>query len=162
MEIRDRYMQHKVEPIWKRPLDLAVVISLLLYILTWLFFDIPTALGRPKAVRDRQFLEKVSPIWLNPPPSFRFLIRIVAFGYGPSYPILIYGLWQERPWAKKLGQILSAMLTVSTPYLMLTELTSNTPPPNKKLFFAANAPFVLGFILLAYRSFKSERGRDKG
>jgi hypothetical protein len=155
-------MKQKVTPTWKRPLDLAVVISFLLYVLTWLFFDIPTALGRPKTARDRLFLEKVSPIWLNPPPSFQFLIRIVAFGYGPTYPVLIYGVWRQRPWAKKLGQILSALLSLSTLYLMLTELTSNTPPPNKKLFFAANAPFVIGFILLGMRSFKRERGREKG
>ena len=150
-------MDNLTIPIWKRPLDILLVFLFTAYSFTWLTFDIPTTLGRPKSERDRKFLEKTSPLWLNPPPFMRFLLGLVAFLYGPCFPILIYGLIRNRSWVSQLGKFLSGLLTITNSLLFFKELTSATPPPNKPLFFASNGPYFLAVFLLAYRSLKKAK-----
>lgn len=143
-------------PLRKRPMDMVLMVLFSLFSLGWLLFDLPTNISRHRTKSQLAWINNVEPILLKPPLAIKVIMKIAFLVYGPCYFAIIYGLWRNRPWLRRLALLFSPAIVASTLIYMAIELTSPTPPRDFGKFFGFNTAYIIGPLALLFRCLKQK------
>ncbi len=152
-------------PLSKRPLDLALVVCFASFALTSFVFDPFTALDvdlatstAPPAALIYWFAVHVDPLLIHPPLFVRIMVGFSVVVFGPTYLILAYGLWRERPWIRLPALAYAAVKIYSLLVYLGVALFGDTRPRDYGLFTVVYLPYLVAPLVLALRVRRPVRG----
>lgn len=145
--------------IWRRPLDLGLVIFFALSILYGLLDSLPEAIGL-KVAPDSPWPPLRSlydwavaqePQHLEPPPSLIASTLFDGFIQTPVLFFVIYGLVKARPWVRTLSLVYAGAGVTNMFMYFVTTFMGPTPPPHPAIYLPFNLPWMIAPLVLGIR-----------
>jgi len=145
--------------IFRRPLDLGLVIFFVLSILYGFLDSLPEAIGY-KVAPDSPWPPLRSlydwavaqePQHLNPPPSLIATTLFDGFIQTPVLFFIVYGLIYARPWVRTLSLIYSGAAVINMFMYFTTTMLGPNPPPNPAIYWPFNLPWLIAPLILGIR-----------
>ncbi len=160
-----------MKPLYRRPLDLALVAFFCITVLYGLLFSLPEGLGVPvapdspwpplRALHDWAVAEE--PAHLDPPPNLIAALLFDGFFQAPVLIFVILGLVRLRPWLKPLGLFYSGAAVTNMFFYFTQTFLGPHPPPNIAYYLAFNLPWLIAPLALALRVLLAEKqGEEAG
>jgi hypothetical protein len=158
--------------IFRRPLDLGLVIFFILSILYGFLDSLPEAIGY-KVAPDSPWPPLRSlydwavaqePQHLNPPSSLIATTLFDGFIQTPVLFFVVYGLIRCSPWIRTLSLVYAGAAVTNMFMYFVTTFIGPTPPPNPAIYLPFNlpwliAPAILGLRMLPAEPFKRYRAK---
>jgi hypothetical protein len=158
--------------IFRRPLDLGLVIFFILSILYGFLDSLPEAIGY-KVAPDSPWPPLRSlydwavaqePQHLNPPSSLIATTLFDGFIQTPILFFVVYGLIRCSPWIRTLSLVYAGAAVTNMFMYFVTTFIGPTPPPNPAIYLPFNlpwliAPAILGLRMLPAEPFKRYRAK---
>ncbi len=158
--------------IFRRPLDLGLVIFFILSILYGFLDSLPEAIGL-KVAPDSPWPPLRSlydwavaqePQHLNPPPSLIATTLFDGFIQTPVLFFVVYGLVRARPWIRTLSLIYAGAAVTNMFMYFTTTVLGPNPPQHPAVYWPFNlpwliAPLILGIRMLPREPFERQPGR---
>lgn len=156
--------------IFRRPLDLGLVIFFILSILYGFLDSLPEAIGYrvtpdspwPPLRSLYDWAVAQEPQHLNPPSSLIATTLFDGFIQTPILFFVVYGLIFARPWIRTLSLIYAGAAVTNMFMYFVTTFIGPTPPPHPAIYLPFNlpwliAPAILGLRMLAPDPFQRQR-----
>jgi hypothetical protein len=157
--------------IFRRPLDLGLVIFFILSILYGFLDSLPEAIGY-KVTPDSPWLPLRSlydwavaqePQHLNPPSSLIATTLFDGFIQTPILFFVVYGLIFARPWIRTLSLIYAGAAVTNMFMYFVTTFIGPTPPPHPAIYLPFNLPWLIAPAILGLRMLRQDPfGRRTG
>jgi len=150
--------------IFRRPLDLGLVIFFVLSILYGFLDSLPEAIGF-KVAPDSPWPPLRSlydwavaqePQHLNPPPSLIATTLFDGFIQTPVLFFVVYGLVRCRPWIRTLSLIYSGAAVINMFMYFTTTMLGPNPPPHPAIYWPFNLPWLIAPLILGIRMLPEE------
>lgn len=150
-----------ITPARRRLLDAFFIVTFVAFALTSFLFDRTGALNNISPDSADPFARAVywygiryDPLVVENPLFLRVMSGISAFGFGPLYILLAWGLHKRRPWFRTPAIVWAWVMLYSMVVHVAVELWGAHPPPDLLVFtgvyaFYAIAPAVLLWHLRA-------------
>ncbi|MDB5396794.1 MAG: hypothetical protein JWM91_4300 [Rhodospirillales bacterium] len=156
--------------IFRRPVDLGLVIFFILSILYGFLDSLPEAIGY-KVAPDSPWPPLRSlydwavaqePQHLDPPSSLIATTLFDGFIQTPILFFIVYGLIRCRPWIRTLSLIYAGAAVTNMFMYFVTTFIGPNPPPHPAIYLPFNlpwliAPAILGLRMLGPDPFKRQR-----
>lgn len=139
----------------ERPLDLVFAIFFSLFLVGWLAFDLPVALGLVNKSTG-YYAREIDPLFRNAPLWLDIVGWFAAF-YGPVYAAIVYGLVRDRRWLSDVLLPFAGLITATNVIYWVEELRGDVRPINMTAFVALNLPYLVIPPLAAVRSVVQRR-----
>src|SRR4030095_7289110 len=146
-------------PIYRRPLDLALVLFFSVSVLYGFLFSLPEGIGVPvtpdspwpplRSLHGWAVAEE--PAHLDPPPNLIAACLFDGFFQAPALLFVVYGLLREKPWVRTLALVYSGAAVTNMFLYFATTFLGPTPPPNLAVYLPFNLPWLLAPALLGLR-----------
>ena len=150
--------------IFRRPLDLGLVIFFALSILYGALDSLPEALGFPvtpdspwpplRSLYDWAVAQE--PQHLNPPSSLIATTLFDGFIQTPILFFVIYGLVRARPWIRTLSLVYAGSAVTNMFMYFVTTFIGPTPPPHPAIYLPFNLPWLIAPAILGLRMLPKE------
>jgi hypothetical protein len=158
--------------IFRRPLDLGLVIFFILSILYGLLDSLPEAIGY-KAAADSPWPPLRSlydwavaqePQHLDPPSSLIATTLFDGFIQTPILFFVVYGLVRCSPWIRTLSLVYAGAAVTNMFMYFVTTFIGPNPPPHPAIYLPFNLPWlivpaILGLRMLNTDPFGRQRAR---
>jgi hypothetical protein len=150
--------------IFRRPLDLGLVIFFGLSILYGALDSLPEAIGLkvspdspwPPLRSLYDWAVAQEPQHLNPPPSLIATTLFDGFIQTPVLFFVIYGLVRARPWIRTLSLIYAGAAVTNMLMYFATTFLGPTPPPHPAIYLPFNLPWLIAPLILGIRMLPQE------
>src|SRR5688572_14900389 len=140
-----------------RLLDRILIATFLSFAFTSFVFDPYTALdvdladaGGPARL-IHWFGMHVDPLILHPPLFLRIMVGLSVVVLGPTYLILAYGLWRDRPWIRAPAIAYASIKIYSMAVYLGVALFGEAQPRDYVLFFLVYLPYLIAPLALLWR-----------
>jgi hypothetical protein len=150
--------------IFRRPLDLGLVIFFILSILYGFLDSLPEAIGY-KVAPDSPWPPLRSlydwavaqePQHLNPPSSLIATTLFDGFIQTPVLFFVVYGLIRCSPWIRTLSLVYAGAAVTNMFMYFVTTFIGPTPPPNPAIYLPFNLPWLIAPAILGLRMLPAE------
>jgi hypothetical protein len=150
--------------IFRRPLDLGLVIFFILSILYGFLDSLPEAIGY-KVAPDSPWPPLRSlydwavaqePQHLNPPSSLIATTLFDGFIQTPILFFVVYGLIRCSPWIRTLSLVYAGAAVTNMFMYFVTTFIGPTPPPNPAIYLPFNLPWLIAPAILGLRMLPAE------
>ena len=150
--------------IFRRPLDLGLVIFFVLSILYGFLDSLPEAIGY-KVAPDSPWPPLRSlydwavaqePQHLNPPSSLIATTLFDGFIQTPILFFVVYGLIRCTPWIRTLSLVYAGAAVTNMFMYFVTTFIGPTPPPNPAIYLPFNLPWLIAPAILGLRMLPAE------
>lgn len=155
----DRHIVMPDTPIYRRPLDLALVAFFAVSVLYGVLFSLPEGLGVPvspdspwpplRALHDWAVAQE--PAHLDPPPNLIAASLFDGFFQAPVLILVIVGLIRQRAWVRPLALFYSGAAVTNMFFYFTQTFLGPHPPPNVGYYLAFNLPWLIAPAALALR-----------
>jgi hypothetical protein len=146
-------------PIYRRPLDFALVAFFSISVVYGFLFSLPEGLGVPVAqdspwpplrmLHDWAVAEE--PAHLDPPPNLVAACLFDGLFQAPALLLVIVGLIRLRSWVRPLGLFYAGAAVTNMFFYFTQTFLGPHPPPNIAYYLVFNLPWLLAPLLLAVR-----------
>ena len=145
--------------IFRRPLDLGLVIFFVLSILYGFLDSLPEAIGL-KVTPDSPWPPLRSlydwavaqePQHLNPPTSLIATTLFDGFIQTPILFFVIYGLFKMSPWIRTLSLVYAGAAVTNMFMYFVTTFIGPNPPPHPWVYLPFNLPWLIAPAILGLR-----------
>jgi len=148
-----------VTPLYRRPLDLALVLFFAICVAYGLLFSLPEGLGVPVAADSpwpplralHGWAVAEEPAHLDPPPNLVAALLFDGLFQAPALLFIIAGLVRLRPWLRPLGLFYAGAAATNMFFYFTQTFLGPHPPPNVGYYLAFNLPWLVAPLLLAAR-----------
>ena len=148
-----------MKPLYKRPVDLVLVIFFSVSVLYGFLFSLPEGLGVPVAPDSpwpplralHEWAVAEEPAHLDPPPNLLAACLFDGFFQAPVLLFVIVGLVRLRPWLKPLSLFYAGAAATNMFFYFTQTFLGSHPPPNIAYYLAFNLPWLLAPLVLAVR-----------
>jgi hypothetical protein len=147
------------EPVWKRPLDLVLVMFFSVSVLYGFLFSLPEGLGVP-VTADSPWPPLQSlygwavaqePAHLDPPPQLIASCLFDGLFQAPILTFIIYGLVRCRAWVRTPAVIYAGAATTNMFFYFFETFFGPHPPPELAVYLPFNLPWLIAPIVLGLR-----------
>jgi hypothetical protein len=145
--------------IYRRPLDLALVLFFSISVLYGFLFSLPEGLGVPvspdspwlplRALHSWAVAEE--PAHLDPPPNLIAACLFDGLFQAPVLLFVIVGLVRLHRWLRPLGLVYAGAATTNMFFYFTQTFLGPHPPPNAVYYLAFNLPWLIAPLALAAR-----------
>lgn len=146
-------------PIYKRPLDLGLLMFFSISVLYGFLFSLPEGLGVPvspdspwpplQALHGWAVAEE--PAHLDPPPNLIAALLFDGFFQAPALLFVIIGLIRQSAWLRPLGLFYGGAAVTNMWFYFMQTFLGDHPPPNTVYYLIFNLPWMIAPALLAVR-----------
>jgi hypothetical protein len=146
-------------PIYRRPLDLALIVFFSISVLYGFLFSLPEGLGVPvspdspwpplRALHGWAVGEEAA--HLDPPPNLIAACLFDGFFQAPALLFVIVGLVRLRSWVRPLGLFYSGAAVTNMFFYFTQTFLGPHPPPNIVYYLVFNLPWLLAPLALGVR-----------
>lgn len=146
-------------PIFRRPIDLALIGFFSISVSYGFLFSLPEGLGVPvapdspwpplRALYDWAIAEE--PAHLDPPANLIAACLFDGFFQAPVLLFVIAGLVRPRPWLKPLVFVYAGAATTNMFFYFTQTFLGPHPPPDTAYYLAFNLPWLIAPMVLAVR-----------
>jgi emopamil binding protein len=152
-------------PIYRRPLDLALVLFFSVSVLYGFLFSLPEGIGVPVApdspwppLRSLYgWAIAEEPAHLDPPPNLIAACLFDGFFQAPALLFVMIGLVGLRAWLVPLGLVYAGAAVTNMFFYFVQTFLGPHPPPNTIYYLVFNLPWLIAPAVLGARVFF---GRD--
>lgn len=134
----------------KRGIEIAFAVFFALFLVGWLVFDMPAALGLIDESTG-YYAREIDPIFRDPPLWLK-TVGWFALAYGPFYAAAAYGFVRRAPWLPYVVLPLAGMVVATTTVYFVEELVGDVQPLNWTMFYVLNTPYLVVPVLAAVYS----------
>jgi hypothetical protein len=146
-------------PIYRRPLDLVLVLFFSVSVVYGLVFSLPEGLGVPVAADSpwpplralHSWAVAEEPAHLDPPPNLIAATLFDGLFQAPALLFVIAGLIQLRPWVRPLGLFYSGAAVTNMFFYFTQTFLGPHPPPNSAYYLLFNLPWLIAPLALGVR-----------
>lgn len=148
-----------MKPIYRRPLDLVLVLFFTVSVLYGFLFSLPEGLGVPvapdspwpplRALHGWAVAEE--PAHLDPPPNLLAACLFDGLFQAPALLFVIVGLVRLRAWLRPLGLFYAGAAATNMFFYFTQTFLGPHPPPNLAYYLAFNLPWLIAPLALAVR-----------
>jgi hypothetical protein len=160
-----------IKPIYRRPLDLALVLFFSISVLYGFLFSLPEGIGIPVASDSpwpplralHEWAVAEEPAHLDPPPNLIAACLFDGFFQAPVLLMVMLGLVTLRGWLRPLGLVYAGAAVTNMFFYFAQTFLGPHPPPNTAYYLLFNlpwliAPAILGLRVLMGRDLQPGRG----
>tara|TARA_R110002072_G_scaffold113605_4_gene243156 strand:+ start:2332 stop:2820 length:489 start_codon:yes stop_codon:yes gene_type:complete len=148
-----------MKPLYKRPVDLVLVVFFSVSVLYGFLFSLPEGLGVPVAPDSpwpplralHEWAVAEEPAHLDPPPNLLAACLFDGFFQAPVLLFVILGLIRLRPWLKPLSLFYAGAAATNMFFYFTQTFLGSHPPPNIAYYLAFNLPWLIAPLALAVR-----------
>ena len=148
-----------MKPIYRRPLDLTLVLFLSISVLYGLLFSLPEGLGVAVAPDSPWpplralygWAVSEEPAHLDPPPNLIAATQFDGFFQAPVLLFVIVGLVRLRSWLRPLGLFYSGAAATNMFFYFTQTFLGPHPPPNIGYYLLFNLPWLVAPLVLGVR-----------
>jgi hypothetical protein len=165
------FAEEAVKPLWKRPLDLALVaffvvnLGFITYIVDveQLIIADPAhftyPLWPPAKLVDlvHWWGRTYDPALLAREPWWRATIWIDALFFGPFYAAAIYAFWKGKNWIRMPSVIWASVMMTNVTVILFEEAWGRHATPQLPMVLFANAAWLIFPMLMLYRMWNQEK-----
>jgi len=154
-----------VKPIYRRPLDLVLLLFFSVSVLYGFLFNVPQVLGAEispdsawpplRSLYDWAIAEE--PGLLDPGPALVAATLFDGFFQAPALLFVMIGLVRLRPWLRPLGILYAGAGVTNMFFYFVQTFLGPHPPPNLAYYLAFNLPWLIAPAVLGLRAWL---GRD--
>jgi hypothetical protein len=163
-------MPPMTRPIYRRPLDLALVLFFSVSVLYGFLFSLPEGIGVPVAPDSpwpplRSLYEWAiaeEPAHLDPPPNLIAACLFDGFFQAPALLLVMIGLVTQRAWLLPLGLVYSGAAVTNMFFYFTQTFLGPHPPPNTAYYLLFNLPWLIAPAVLGARVFFGHDLRARG
>jgi len=146
-------------PIYRRPIDLALVCFFSISVLYGFLFSLPEGLGAPVAADSpwpplralHGWAVAEEPAHLDPPPNLIAACLFDGLFQAPVLLFVIAGLIRLRAWLRPLGLVYAGAATTNMFFYFTQTFLGPHPPPHVAYYLAFNLPWLIAPIALGVR-----------
>ena len=154
-----------MKPIYRRPLDLVLLLFFSVSVLYGFLFNVPQVLGAEispdsawpplRSLYDWAIAEE--PGLLDPGPALVAATLFDGFFQAPALLFVMIGLVRLRPWLRPLGILYAGAGVTNMFFYFVQTFLGPHPPPNLAYYLAFNLPWLIAPAVLGLRAWF---GRD--
>jgi hypothetical protein len=143
-------------PIYRRPIDFALVCFFSISVLYGFLFSLPEGLGIPVSADSpwpplHGWAVAEEPAHLEPPPNLIAACLFDGFFQAPVLLFVIAGLVRLRAWLRPLGLVYAGAAITNMFFYFTQTFLGPHPPPNVAYYLAFNLPWLIAPIVLGVR-----------
>ena len=146
-------------PIWRRPLDVALVAFFMVSVLYGFLFSLPEGLGVPVAPDSpwpplrslHGWAVAQEPQHLDPPPTLIASTLFDGLFQAPVLTLIIYGLIRPRPWLVPLSLVYVGAAVTNMFFYFVQTFLGPHPPGDLAVYLPFNLPWLLVPLVLGWR-----------
>lgn len=146
-------------PLYRRPLDLGLVLFFSISVLYGFLFSLPEGLGVPVSADSpwpplrwlHEWAVAEEPAHLDPPPN---LIAACLFDGLFQAPVLLFvmiGLVRSSPWLRPLALVYAGAAVTNMFFYFVQTFLGPHPPPNPVYYLVFNLPWLIAPAILGVR-----------
>lgn len=147
------------KPLFKRPIDLALVAFFVITVLYGVLFSLPEGLGVPVAPDSpwpplralHEWAVAEEPAHLDPPPNLIAALWFDGLFQAPVLLFVMVGLVRQRAWVRPLGLFYAGAAVTNMFFYFTQTFLGPHPPPNVGYYLAFNLPWLIAPMVLALR-----------
>ncbi len=147
------------KPLFKRPVDLALVAFFVVTVLYGALFSLPEGLGVPVAPDSpwpplralHEWAVAEEPAHLDPPPNLIAALWFDGLFQAPVLLFVMVGLVRQRAWVRPLGLFYAGAAVTNMFFYFTQTFLGPHPPPNVGYYLAFNLPWLIAPMVLALR-----------
>lgn len=148
-----------MKSIFRRPLDLFLVVFFSISVVYGFLFSLPEGLGVPvsadspwpplRALHEWAVAEE--PAHLDPPPNLIAATLFDGFFQAPALLFVMIGLVRLRPWLRPLGLVYAGAAVTNMFFYFVQTFLGPHPPPNTAYYLVFNLPWMIAPAVLGVR-----------